>query len=58
MENQNQKICRNCTSKVQKGIKRCPYCGILNPTLEIKEIIIGIFGVLVVMGIYTFFFQN
>ncbi len=54
MENQDLKKCRNCTYEVPKGIKRCPYCGILNPTLEMKEIILGIIGVVAVMALYTF----
>ena len=28
--------CRNCKSEVKKGIGRCPYCGILNPTIKVK----------------------
>ena len=44
MENQN-KECRNCHSEVTKGVGRCPYCGILNPTIEIKDIFKSIFWV-------------
>jgi len=39
MENQNLKKCRSCTYEVDKGIGRCAYCGVLNPTLEIKDIL-------------------
>ena len=30
--------CRNCKREVVKKIKRCPYCGIMNPTVNLKDI--------------------
>lgn len=49
------KPCRNCKSEIQTKLRRCPYCGILNPTVTIKEILITIFGVILVMSIFTYF---
>ncbi len=54
MEDQNLKKCRNCYYEVKKGIRRCPYCGILNPTLELKEIFKIIFWILFIMALYTY----
>jgi len=48
------KKCRNCTYEVEKDIRRCPYCGILNPTVKTKDIVITIISILVIMYIYTF----
>jgi predicted amidophosphoribosyltransferase len=55
-ESQDESLrkCRNCYYHVKKGIRRCPYCGILNPTLEQREIWYMMLGVLLVMGIYTY----
>jgi hypothetical protein len=49
-----QKPCRNCKSEIQTKLRRCPYCGILNPTVTLKEIFITIAGVLIVMSIFTY----
>lgn len=47
--------CRNCKREVVKKIKRCPYCGIMNPTVSLKDIFLGIAFVLFVSGIFTYF---
>ena len=44
-----------CKQEVETNIKRCPYCGTLNPTVKLKEIFKGIFLVIFVMSIVTFF---
>jgi hypothetical protein len=54
LKDENLRKCRNCYYHVEKGIRRCPYCGILNPTLEQKEIWMMMLGVLFIMGIYTY----
>ena len=51
-----KKKCRNCLYEVDKNIRRCPYCGILNPTVEIKEILITILSITVIMFIFTKYF--
>lgn len=50
--------CRNCKSEVELKTRRCPYCGILNPTVKLPEILKTIFGVLVVMALFTYFTNN
>lgn len=30
--------CKNCNNEVKKGIRLCPECGELNPTLKNEEI--------------------
>ncbi len=47
--------CRNCKSKVEKKTRRCPYCGILNPTVTTKDVLITTFFVIGIMYIYTIF---
>lgn len=41
--------CKNCDNKVKKGIRLCPECGELNPTLKNKEIW-KIIAVILVIG--------
>ena len=47
--------CRNCKTEIRKKLRRCPYCGILNPTVTLKEIFITMIGIVIVMGIFTYF---
>jgi RNA polymerase subunit RPABC4/transcription elongation factor Spt4 len=54
MQNNDLIKCRNCYYEVEKSIRRCPYCGILNPTLKLKDIFIGIFIIILIMSIYTY----
>lgn len=55
MENKNSEPCRNCKSEIESKIRRCPYCGILNPTVKAKDVIVTIFAVIAVMSLYTYF---
>jgi len=50
--------CRNCKRELRKKIRRCPYCGILNPTVTLKEIFITMTGVIIFMSIFTYFFNK
>ncbi len=54
MEEVETQDCRNCKATIKVGIGRCPYCGILNPTLKIKEVFVTIAVVLFVMSIVTY----
>jgi len=47
--------CRNCKSLIEPKIRRCQYCGILNPTVKTKDIFITIFAILFIMSLYTYF---
>ncbi len=49
--------CRNCKHEIPSKISRCQYCGILNPTVKVPEILATIFFVIVAMTIYSIFFQ-
>ncbi|MEA2050576.1 MAG: hypothetical protein U9O56_07585 [Campylobacterota bacterium] len=55
MKDEEFQECRNCKAPVKKGTRRCEYCGILNPTVTIKEVLKTIFIVIVVMYIFTYF---
>ena len=52
---ENEVECRNCKSEIRKGTRRCPYCGILNPTVKVPEILKTIAFVIIVMFIYSIF---
>ncbi len=54
---ENLEECRNCKSEVPEKSRSCPYCGILNPTVKVPEILKTIAVVIIVMFIYTTFFQ-
>lgn len=47
--------CRNCKSDVESKTRRCPYCGILNPTVKVSEILVTIFAILMIMTIVSYF---
>ena len=47
--------CRNCKSEIKPKIRRCQYCGILNPTVKVKDIMVTILIVIAVMFTYTYF---
>jgi RNA polymerase subunit RPABC4/transcription elongation factor Spt4 len=53
MPQKNLEPCRNCKSQIESKLRRCPYCGILNPTVKTKDILITTFIIIVVMFIYT-----
>jgi len=55
MNNDNLVECRNCKSDIKNNIRRCEYCGILNPTVQISEIVITIFIIIFIMFIYSSF---
>ncbi|MEA3513656.1 MAG: hypothetical protein U9R37_08650 [Campylobacterota bacterium] len=49
--------CRNCKSELKKGQGRCPYCGVLNPTVKVPEILITMFIIIFIMWIFTTFIK-
>lgn len=51
-----QKKCRNCTYDVEIGLRRCPYCGILNPTVTLKEIFVTMGFILFISAIAIYGF--
>jgi RNA polymerase subunit RPABC4/transcription elongation factor Spt4 len=48
-------LCRYCKREVDEGIKTCPYCGIVNPTLKLKEVFIWIVIITIIMLMFGFF---
>lgn len=47
--------CKNCKNEVKKGIRLCPECGVLNPTLKNTEIWKIIFIILFIGTIVSVF---
>ena len=55
MKNKKLEPCRNCKSEIESKIRRCPYCGILNPTVKVKDILLTIGAIIIIMSLYTYF---
>ncbi len=49
------KPCRYCKTPIEKGSKRCPYCGILTPHSDVKTTLVWIGIVLFVVWVYSLF---
>lgn len=49
--------CKNCKREIEAKKRQCPYCGILNPTVTLKDIFIALGIVLVVMSAVTYFMK-
>lgn len=47
--------CKNCKNEIEAKRRQCPYCGILNPTVTLKDVFVSMAIVLIVMGVVTFF---
>ena len=48
--------CKRCNSTIKKGIRLCPHCGVLNPTLTASTVIIWtliIFSLIVIYQLIT-----
>ncbi|MCK5111092.1 MAG: hypothetical protein KAQ94_06185 [Arcobacteraceae bacterium] len=54
MEKQITESCRYCKHEIIKGVRRCPYCGVLNPTLKMKDIFVTIAVIIFIMSIVTY----
>ena len=50
--------CKNCKNEIEAKKRQCPYCGILNPSVTLKDIFLALAFVLVVMSIVTYFVNN
>ncbi len=50
--------CKNCKNEIEPKKRQCPYCGILNPTVTLKDIFVGMAIVIFVMSIVTYFVNN
>lgn len=49
--------CKNCKREIRRKMRRCPYCGILNPTVTVKEIVVTMVLMVVFMYALTIFFK-
>ena len=58
MSKETYEPCRNCKSDVRLKSRRCPYCGILNPTVKVKDVITTTLVMIVIMFVFTYFTQN
>jgi len=47
--------CNYCGASIEKGIKSCPYCGTVNPSMDTKSALLWTVGVLVVLYLLTRF---
>ncbi|MCB4743057.1 MAG: hypothetical protein LGB07_01880 [Sulfurovum sp.] len=57
----NQILCRYCKQSVAKGDKRCPYCGILNPSMDVRQSLtwtVGVIGILYIIYFSIYYFGN
>lgn len=45
--------CKNCKREIAPKKRQCPYCGILNPTVTLKDVFISMAIVIVIMAIVT-----
>jgi Zn finger protein HypA/HybF involved in hydrogenase expression len=56
-EEEKEKLvkCKNCSYELRKNVRRCPYCGILNPTVTTKEVMVTTIVIIIVMYIISFF---
>ncbi|MDZ7820223.1 MAG: hypothetical protein U5K55_17215 [Aliarcobacter sp.] len=50
--------CKNCKNEIEAKKRQCPYCGILNPTVSLKDVFVGMAIVIFVMSIVTYFVNN
>ena len=50
-------ICKKCGEEVKKGIRLCPNCGVLNPTLRVKDIFLITIILTILMWIGNFLYK-
>ena len=47
-------VCKRCKSKVKKGIRICPHCGVLNPTLTPMSVLFWTVVTLLIIGLISY----
>ena len=57
-ETNNKVPCRYCKLEVDKGIKRCPYCGTHNPSMGVKRAMIWTISMIIVLYLGAFILQQ
>jgi len=53
----NEVPCRYCKQPVDTGMKRCPYCGTLNPSMNVKRAMIWTVSTIAVLYLINFIIQ-
>lgn len=46
--------CRYCKHEVEKGTRRCPHCGTLNPSMGVKQSLIWTVSAIVVLYLVAY----
>jgi len=49
--------CRYCKQPVDMGTKRCPHCGTLNPSMNVKRAMIWTVATIAVLYLINFMIQ-
>jgi len=49
--------CRYCKLEVEKGIRRCPHCGTLNPSMGVKQSLIWTVSAIVILYLVAFILE-
>lgn len=49
--------CHFCKSMIEKGVKNCPQCNTVNPSVRVKEVMLWTIGMVVVLYIASFFMR-
>ena len=59
MEKEKKTVpCRYCKQPVEKGSRRCPYCGTHNPSIDVKEAMVWTVSVIAVIYLLLFLFAK
>ncbi|MCF6206933.1 MAG: hypothetical protein L3J47_08615 [Sulfurovum sp.] len=58
INNESNKLpCRYCKQPIEKGDKRCPYCGTLNPSMDVKRSLIWTVSAIAVLYVVAYMVQ-
>ena len=49
--------CRYCKHEVEKGIRRCPYCGTHNPSMNVRQALIWTVSAILFLYLLAFVLQ-
>jgi len=49
--------CHFCDAMIEKGVKNCPHCNTVNPSVRVKEVMLWTLGMVVVLYIASFFMR-
>lgn len=49
--------CHFCKNMIEKGVKNCPHCNTLNPSVRVKEVMLWTLSMLAILYIASFFIR-